>query len=333
VLLYGTGGLAWTRMRQTTDTAEIITAGGTSFISSSTVVNWEFGWTAGIGIEARLWNSNWLGRIEYLHYDFGNSGNNFDPTGVTFSSGHLSTDVVRGGLSYKFDWSNPSAAPARTAMPLKARPVVVAAADWSGLYVGGHVGHGWARDPVSNSASGDFLLNTELFTSIAATGAVGGFQAGANWQTGAFVGGLEIDMSATDIKGSSTGVLVGHPFSIDTNTDKLDTLGTARVRAGFLAWPNLLLYGTGGLAWARIERSFVSFPTAGGAPSGGGEARLADTDWFLRAEYLHYDFGDSGTFLNTINTNLPPPGISNSTFATGHTTVDVVRTALSYKLN
>ena len=346
VLLYGTGGLAWTRMRQTTDTAEIITAGGTSFISSSTVVNWEFGWTAGVGVEARLWNSNWLGRIEYLHYDFGNSGNNFDPTGVTFSSGHLTTDVVRAGLSYKFDGSNPSTTPARTAMPLKARPVA-AAADWSGLYVGGHVGHGWARDPVSNSASGDFLLTIELFTSIMATGAVGGFQAGANWQTGAFVAGLEIDMSATGIKGSSTGVLVGQPFSIDTKTDKLDTLGTARVRAGFLAWPNLLLYGTGGLAWARIERSFVSFPTAGGAPSGGanpewnfgwaagggGEARLVDTNWFLRAEYLHYDFGDSGSFLNTINSTLPPPGISTSIFVTGHTTVDVVRTGLSYKLD
>ena len=36
--------------------------------------NWLFGWVAGVGLETRLWDSNWLARVEYLHYDFGDGG-------------------------------------------------------------------------------------------------------------------------------------------------------------------------------------------------------------------------------------------------------------------
>jgi opacity protein-like surface antigen len=54
---------------------------------------------------------NWLLRVEYLHYDFGDSGNtsaavSFPGLGTsaeTFTTGHLTADVVRTGLSYKFD--------------------------------------------------------------------------------------------------------------------------------------------------------------------------------------------------------------------------------------
>jgi hypothetical protein len=57
-------------------------------------------------------NTNWLVRVEYLHYDFGNSGSNavsFSGTGGPFDAslshktGHLTADVVRTGLSLKFD--------------------------------------------------------------------------------------------------------------------------------------------------------------------------------------------------------------------------------------
>jgi outer membrane immunogenic protein len=75
---------------------------------------WRAGWVAGAGGELRLWNSNWLARLEYLHYDFGNSGGTnqgfidpTSPTGITPRlinvSGRLTTDVVRAGIDYKFD--------------------------------------------------------------------------------------------------------------------------------------------------------------------------------------------------------------------------------------
>ena len=355
VLLYGTGGLAWTRIVQGNDETTIVTSGGTS--SASATVNWELGWVAGLGIETRLWNSNWLGRIEYLHYDFGDSGSTFDDAGVTFSSGHLTTDVVRAGLSYKFDWSDPAAVAARTAMPVKAMPLKAMpgmAANWSGIYVGGHVGYGWGRDPMSLSLSTSGALATAfgtdpLFPSgINSSGYVAGFQAGVNRQMGSFVTGLEIDLSTTGIKGSATNIDLDHDESV-TDTDKFDMLGSARARFGYLAWPNVLLYGTGGLAWTRVNQSGLDVTTGpGGGVTGstfpvwefgwvagaGAETILWNSNWLLRVEYLHYDFGNSGGDTESeVASTILGSGTANASESLGHLTTDVVRTALSFKFN
>jgi opacity protein-like surface antigen len=106
VLLYGTGGLAWTRLEQTMTT---LNSDGTTV---TTTPSWRFGWVAGAGGETRLWNTNWLAGLEYLHYDFGGSATSMtgftDPTGIEFlitagTARHLTADVVRTGLGYKFD--------------------------------------------------------------------------------------------------------------------------------------------------------------------------------------------------------------------------------------
>jgi opacity protein-like surface antigen len=354
VLFYGTGGPAWTRMVQSRDDTTIVTSGGTSGASSNVAVNWEFGWVAGIGVEARLWNTNWLGRIEYLHYDFGDSGSSFDSGGVTFSSGHLTTDVVRAGLSYKFDWSAPAAGPARIAMPVKAMPVKalpVMASNWSGFYVGGHAGYGWGRDPISESTSatgslGGLFGSDPLFrTGINSNGYVAGFQAGANLQMGAFVSGLEIDLSATGIKGSTTNIDADGDES-ETHTDRFDMLGSARARFGYLALPNVLFYGTGGLAWTRLSQPSLDVTTTGVSGStlpvwefgwvagAGAETILWNSNWLLRVEYLHYDFGDQASVVeNEVASTTFGSGTASGSDSFGHLTTDVVRTALSFKFN
>jgi opacity protein-like surface antigen len=346
-LLYGTGGLAWTRFIQTVDATEVITAGGTSSASSSSTPSWRFGWVAGVGAETRLWDTNWLARIEYLHYDFGDSGSSFD-TGCPScnrTSGHLTNDVVRAGLSYKLDWSGAVTVPARIAMPLKARPAVRAAWNWGGYYLGGHAGYGWGRDPMSDAIfGGKALTSGPLSTGIDSNGLLAGFQAGANWQIGTWVSGLEIDLSATGIKGSATNV-APDGSSIETRTDRFDMLGSARGRLGYLLWPNALLYGTGGLAWTRLEQSRTDLDatsTFGGSTpiwefgwvaGVGGEVRLWDSNWLLRVEYLHYDFGDSGHVSASVF--VPgDPSLSGSLISTsGHLTTDVVRTGLSFKFD
>jgi len=76
-------------------------------INSITTPADHFGWAAGAGGELRLGATNWIGRVEYLHYDFGtierartyDNGNGqllFD------KGGRQTIDVVRGGVSYKF---------------------------------------------------------------------------------------------------------------------------------------------------------------------------------------------------------------------------------------
>jgi opacity protein-like surface antigen len=88
---------------------------GRFFVAGTTITStpsWRFGWVAGAGGQTRLWNTNWLARVEYLHYDFGNSGSAshgfvtnglLDSIDISRSSGNLTTDVVRIGLDYKLN--------------------------------------------------------------------------------------------------------------------------------------------------------------------------------------------------------------------------------------
>jgi outer membrane immunogenic protein len=139
----------------------------------------------------------------------------------------------------------------------------------------------------------------------------------------------------------------GTTITTETLTDKFKMLGSARARLGYLVplpWQNVLFYGTGGLAWTRQEREDVTV-FAGGASGSttpfwkfgwvagvGGEARLWDSNWLMRLEYLHYDFGDSGNFAESISETVPPANASLSQ-TTGHLTADVVRTGLSFKFD
>src|SRR5262249_13403260 len=118
--------------------------------------SWRFGWVAGAGAETRLGNTNWLARLEYLHYDFGMPG---EQTAVTTRAGattvvaqvngEMTVDFVCAGLSYKFggvppQWLASDRGPIYAKAPRAVRPWT-----WSGFYLGAHAGHGWGHDPVS----------------------------------------------------------------------------------------------------------------------------------------------------------------------------------------
>jgi opacity protein-like surface antigen len=355
VLLYGTGGLAWTRFVDNLDATGVSTFPGPpafsiASIASRSTPSWRFGWVAGLGAEARLFDTNWLARLEYLHYDFGNSGSSAISgvfgTPSSRSSGDLTLDVVRAGLTYKFDPDGFGYAGAAGPLPggpvYKAPPPAVLPWTWAGFYLGAHAGYGWGRDPFNNLV----LSNGVPLSGVDSRGFVGGFQAGANWQSGSFVGGLEIDLSGTDIKGSASnsGIFFG-ALSQASQTEKFDRLGSARARIGYLVTPSLLLYATGGPGWTRLVTDQETVATVPGTPPAttsfvtptwlfgwtagvGAETRLWNTNWLARVEYLHYDFG-SGTSTQSF---LPGGALLNTT-TSGHLTNDVVRAGLSYKLD
>jgi opacity protein-like surface antigen len=350
LLLYGTGGPGWARMVTDQETVITVPAAPPPSTTSLVTPTWMFGWTAGVGAEARLWNTNWLARLEYLHYDFGSRSFNQTipaPGGgpvVTTSFGHVTNDLVRAGLNYKLDWPGVAGTGA-AAIPVKAAAAAIWS--WSGFYLGGNVGYGWGRDPFSN------LVTPTLFTApqvnlngVNSSGYVAGFDAGANWQTGSVVGGLEIDLSSSGIKGSSS--VSGVDFFARTpltvmQTDKLDLLGSGRARLGYLVWPNVLLYGTGGLGWTHLDQSVTTITptltTIASTPSwrfgwvagAGGEARLWNSNWTARLEYLHYDFGNSGSNTGSFVINGISELVLNTT--SRHLTTDVVRTGIGYKFD
>jgi outer membrane immunogenic protein len=316
---------------------------------------WRFGWAAGVGAEARVAGSPWLARLEYLHYDFGDSGSDtfttaFSGLVIGTTSGAVTADVARGGLSYQFGtdggWAGASGATrSSTAFAMVAGTRPAATATWNGFYIGAHAGSGWAHDPFTTGSA-----DIAVLSDVDSRGAIGGFQAGANRQMGRIVGGLELDLTASAIKGahaqttsgaSHLFLLVGVP-AVETlsQTDRVGPLASVRGRLGFLVGPDTLLYGTAGVGWARFTHtsdfsatlpfpfSFDSTTTVPSWRSGwvagiGGEQRLGATDWFGRLEYLHYDFGASG---NASGGNGVAPMTS------GHLTADVMRAGLSLKL-
>src|SRR5712671_2976020 len=98
--------------------------------------------------------------------------------------------------------------PVRPPPPLAASPVYVP--DWVGFYVGFHAGGGWGHSSFEPQFSATGI--TGMLTSIPelspnSSGGVFGGQAGYNWQWGPVVGGLEIDFSGADIKGTSSVVV------------------------------------------------------------------------------------------------------------------------------
>ena len=361
LLLYGTGGLAWTVLEETSNQ---VTTGAFGVTSSAMAPTFRFGWVAGAGAEMRLANTNWLARLEYLHYDFGTAGNSTVTTitgGVAATStaveGPLTVDVVRAGLSYKFGGAWPVAASADAGAYAWAPTTAPASAwwaapwTWSGFYVGAHAGYGWAHDPFNE------FFGSGGIPDINGHGGLGGFQAGANWQRGRLVGGLEIDLSAGDIRGQSGGAGTSTSAFVTTSQsgtlgDEFRLFGSARARFGYLVTPTTLLYGTGGLAWTEIDQAstlststtFVGPPptttitvSSGAAPSWrfgwvagvGAEQRIGTTNWIGRLEYLHYDFG---TF-ESATTSTTTGGVTTVTplFASGHVTADVVRAGASYR--
>jgi outer membrane immunogenic protein len=247
----------------------------------------------------------------------------------------------------------PAAAGAADLKPVyKAPPPMVVTYNWSGFYVGGHAGGAWSDfdanwDPLPSSAA--FAAFPQA-ANLKDSAFIGGGQIGYNWQVQNWVFGVEGDWSGTDLGKDVSAPWIQNPTNV-TLTDSLTTLGgsinwlaSARGRAGFLAGPQLLIYATGGAAWADIDYNASAIRTSNGynAPAsfsdtvsgwvvGGGVEWLLTNNWMIRAEYLYYDFnGGNSVVAADASGNFPA-------FPSGYTwndaTVQVVRGGLSYKFD
>jgi outer membrane immunogenic protein len=166
----------------------------------------------------------------------------------------------------------------------------VAFYNWTGCYVGGNGGGFWARRDWSDGVFGfgDFGDQT-------ASGGLGGFQGGCNYQMGPWVLGIQGDwdwVSASDNR--VNGVF---PFFTDHSDTK--SLASVTGRGGY-AWDRFLLYVKGGGAWLRTDFSLqtagavfsVSETRSGWTVGVGGE--YAFLDWLTGfIEYDHYGFRDN----------------------------------------
>lgn len=223
--------------------------------------------------------------------------------------------------------------------PSYAAPALVST--WTGFYLGAN--GGWAQ--FNGSDSGSFGGDSGK-----ATGAVYGGQVGYNHQFGSFVVGVEGDIDGSSLSKSSSGdftgagigafpgcrgICVGN-FIPGSQTEKFDFLSSARAKAGYLVLPNVLLYGTGGVAWGHGSSSFTStFGNASESLSAVGWVAGAGIDWrvfdrwTVGVDYSHYDFGTVGNAGTDLL--VGSQGIGVLSVGAVQATVDTVRAKLNYQ--
>jgi outer membrane immunogenic protein len=166
---------------------------------------------------------------------------------------------------------------------------------WTGFYLGAHVGYEWQNISETGMFSG-----SPLYTSTyGARGMTGGGHAGYNWQVNQFVFGLEGDLDATSLRGTSGYNSFFSPAPLNYATWRSDFGGSIRGRLG-VPFDRLLLYGTGGVALMNF-RLQENFPLAGisegynstraGYTIGAGVEYAFTNKWVGRVEYRYSDFG------------------------------------------
>jgi outer membrane immunogenic protein len=149
----------------------------------------------------------------------------------------------------------------------KAPPVVapVPLYNWTGFYIGGHVGGSFRGDNgiAGTRSDGRFI---------------GGGQVGVDYQFApTWVMGLEANYSA----------MANSDFTTFGNR----ALGSVTGRLGY-TWGQMLLYAKGGYAWADTRRNF-GFANGGrdGYTVGGGLEYMFAPNWSAKVEYQYYDLG------------------------------------------
>lgn len=170
-------------------------------------------------------------------------------------------------------------------LPVKARPQP--AYDWSGFYLGGHVGYGGA----AMGANSNPLPSQGVFLPSTATGIIGGYQGGYNWQlANRWVLGVELD--ATFIGPPDT-AKAGNP----AYHSSFDYIATARGRVGY-AIGTWLPYAAAGLAFGEtkvttLDASGTTLATERqshiGWTVGAGVETAISGNWTAKLEYNYID--------------------------------------------
>jgi iron complex outermembrane receptor protein len=254
-----------------------------------------------------------------------------------------------GGYYYK--------APSIFAAPIFKAPVV-AAWSWAGPYIGGNTGYSAGRSKTTAAFSDP--TGAALFTAASTenlSGIIGGIQGGYNWQWGNWVVGIEADVQISG-EGATPryvcpGAICNPTISFDAPVSasfdqgpKLDSFGTLRGRFGTAVTPEVMVYGTGGLAvgsirstatlsGTAIDANGIPFPISNNASTlthrlgwtagAGMEGRLFG-NVTGKIEYLYMDFGTVSSVVDNPLNGTPITFTGNS-----HITDNIVRAGVNYK--
>ncbi len=234
---------------------------------------------------------------------------------------------------------------ARRNQPMAPIASAAPAYTWTGLYAGVNVGGAFSSGNsfrmIGDGASfGNAAVGLmPAMVSNKRSGFAGGFQLGANYQTGKFVIGAETDLQMLGFSRKSTISMVsGTSGSLKQSSH---WLGTTRVRLGFTPVDRLLVYGTGGVAYGNIKANGGYI--APGLANAVWQGSMSDTKfgWTLgvgaeyaltnnitaKLEYLYYDLGKGDVVMGAAN--VAAAGVSPAYRMENRG--NIVRAGLNYK--
>jgi outer membrane immunogenic protein len=244
-------------------------------------------------------------------------------------------------------------------MPVKAPPTApVPIYSWTGCYAGANIGGIWEHDSTPITLFDPTGIATVAFTNgrIASgfgydrSSALGGGQVGCDFQVTNWVAGIETDFDGSGLNGratSNTAVLGFLPLT-SAVTQKLDWMGTTRVRLGVAAGNGVLLYGTAGVAYAGVRDSYFQSDAAAGGPvsifasdsttlfgwTSGGGAEVGFGQWSVKGEALYYDLANHSLAANCTVTTGAACATPNTVFTSHFENRGVIaRIGLNYHFN
>jgi opacity protein-like surface antigen len=201
-------------------------------------------------------------------------------------------------------------------------PVPVTAFNWTGCYIGVHVGAGFAKkditDPVQLVQDSFTAPGTTVGVTTASpspSGAIIGGQGGCDYQfaSSPIVIGIQGDVAAATLRNSKTVALpLGNPGEAAIVDAKTEFLTSVTGRIGY-AFDDVLLYAKAGVAMAgdkyEVSGTFTGLPfdfrgleDRWGWTAGGGVDWAFTRHWSANLEYDYYGFGNrTSTFADQAN--------------------------------
>ncbi|CAN7448312.1 outer membrane beta-barrel protein [Bradyrhizobium sp. LjRoot220] len=216
--------------------------------------------------------------------------------------------ISLGGLSGAFA-ADLGPRPAYKAMP------IASLYDWTGMYVGGHLGWAGADRTFERTFVGNGIITRVSNPGFSQhpNGFAGGGQIGFNRQTGNWVWGLEAELSGTTLRSSTTVAVPTLPLITQTFDVNIDWTASLTGRLGY-AWDRWMLYGKGGAAvmhetYALIAPGLIipdspyhsAKVTRLGWTVGAGVENAFHDNWSWKAEYSYMRFDGNDSITNALS--------------------------------
>jgi outer membrane immunogenic protein len=251
---------------------------------------------------------------------------------LSASSGRSLASAIRGFVLCGFAIATVPAQAADMGVPSRSYypPLPPAIYDWTGIYLGGHIGGGMLVDSVSQngvSLGGFNLANTG---NLRPAGVIGGAQVGANYEFAPWVVGVEGTWTESAINGNTvigcagpcTLVTGGGPSPTPSErfTSQAEWFAALTGRVGYAA-NDWLFYAKAGGAWMNVrytEDLIIAGGTTGttqvltdnrtGFTVGAGIEFGLVENLSAKVEYDFYDFGSK----NYNFSNITPVSVSSN---------------------